>query len=115
MGKLRQTINAIALFEDDPARILDAAEYVVVQRYPDAIATAFIGIFDPKARTLQYANAGHTSPFVRFWDGSVEPLVAHGLPVGLRNLGDPSESLTRSLARRVADGVVHGRHYRSPP
>ena len=48
MGKLRQAVNSIALFEEDPARILDSVEYVALQRYPDAIATAFVGIFDPQ-------------------------------------------------------------------
>jgi PAS domain S-box-containing protein len=98
MGKLRQTINSIALFEDDPARILDATEYVVLQRYPDAIATAFVGIFDPVTKLLQFANAGHGPPVVRLFDGTVEPLVAHGLPVGLRKLVGPSESQSRSLS-----------------
>jgi anti-sigma regulatory factor (Ser/Thr protein kinase) len=115
MGKLRQAINAIALFEDDPARILDATEYVVLQRYPDAIATAFIGIFDPETKMLQYANAGHTYPFVRFLNGGVEQIVAHGLPVGLRKLIEPSESLTRSLADAAllvlyTDGITEAGH-----
>jgi PAS domain S-box-containing protein len=98
MGKLRQTLNSIALFEEDPARILDAVEYVALQRYPDAIATAFVGIFDPATKMMQFANAGHTAPLVRLHDGTVELLVAHGLPIGLRNLVEPSKSLTRSLA-----------------
>jgi len=98
MGKLRQTVNSIALFEEDPARILDAVEYVALQRYPDAIATAFVGIFDPETKTIQFANAGHTAPLVRLHDGTVEPLVAHGLPIGLRNLVEPSKSVMRSLA-----------------
>lgn len=115
MGKLRHTINSIALFEGDPARILDAAEYVVLQRYPDAIATAFIGIFDPVASTLQFANAGHCSPFVRLLDGSVEPLVAHGLPIGLRKLIAPSESQRRSLTDVAVmvfytDGITEAGH-----
>lgn len=115
MGKLRHTINSIALFEDDPARILDASEYVVLQRYPDAIATAFIGIFDPVTKRLQFANAGHGSPLVRLLDGSVEPLVAHGLPVGLRKLVGPSESQSRSLAGAAVmvfytDGITEAGH-----
>ncbi|MGH7716178.1 MAG: SpoIIE family protein phosphatase, partial [Vulcanimicrobiaceae bacterium] len=115
MGKLRQTINSIAMFEKDPARILDAMEYVVLQRYPDAIATAFIGIYDPVAKTLKYANAGHNSPLVRFRDGTVESLVAHGLPVGLRKLAEPSESRGRSLTDAAlmvfyTDGITEASH-----
>lgn len=115
MGKLRQTINSIALFEEDPARIMDAMEYVVLQRYSDAIATAFIAIFDPVTKLLQYANAGHPSPLVRCWDGTVEPLVAHGLPVGLRKLVGASESRSRSLADAslivfYTDGITEAGH-----
>ena len=115
MGKLRHTINSIALFEENPARILDATEYVVLQRYQDAIATAFIGIFDPKTKLLQFANAGHTSPLVRLWNGTVEALVAHGLPIGLRKLVQPSESMSRSLddvAQMVlyTDGITESGH-----
>jgi anti-sigma regulatory factor (Ser/Thr protein kinase) len=115
MGKLRHTINSIALFEKDPSRILDAMEYVVLQRYPDAIATAFIAIFDPVTKALHYATAGHAPPLVRFWDGRVEALEAHGLPVGLRKLVAPSESCVRTLEDAAlivfyTDGITEATH-----
>jgi anti-sigma regulatory factor (Ser/Thr protein kinase) len=97
MGKLRHAINAVSLYEDDPARILDVAEYVLLQRYPDAIATAFLAIVDTTERRIAFANAGHPYPFVRTWDGAVERLVAEGLPVGSRMLAAPAQSRTRTL------------------
>jgi GAF domain-containing protein/anti-sigma regulatory factor (Ser/Thr protein kinase) len=97
MGKLRHAINVIALYEPDPARILDVAERVVLQRYPDAIVTAFVALFDPHNQRIRYANAGHPYPQVRLWDGSVEPLVAEGMQIGLRSMASPSASRERSL------------------
>jgi len=97
MGKLRHAINVIAMYESDPARILDVAERVVLQRYPQTIVTAFVALYDPHERRMRYANAGHPYPFLRRWDGSVEPLVADGMPIGLRTMAGPARSHTRSL------------------
>ena len=36
MGKLRHAINVVAMYEPDPVRILDAAERVLLRRYPAA-------------------------------------------------------------------------------
>jgi PAS domain S-box-containing protein len=90
MAKLRHALNVVAMYESNPARILDAAERVVLQRYPDAMATAFVAIFDTVAHRLVYANAGHPYPFARMSDGSIRELKAEGLPIGLRTLGPPA-------------------------
>lgn len=47
--------------------------------------TAFYGIFDPRARTLSYASAGHNPPRVKRCQGRrIESLdVASGLPLGI--------------------------------
>ncbi|MGH7329274.1 MAG: SpoIIE family protein phosphatase, partial [Polyangiaceae bacterium] len=91
-------INVIAMNEHDPARLLDEAEYVLLQHYPDAMVTAFIAILDPGKRRIEYANAGHYYPLLRLWDGSIEPLTAHGMPIGLRGLGKSEPSRSRTLA-----------------
>lgn len=96
MGKLRHALNVIAMYESNPARILDAAEGVVLQRYPDAIATAFLAIYDPATQRLVYANAGHPYPIVRLCDGSLQELAADGLPIGLRSLAEPATFESRS-------------------
>jgi serine phosphatase RsbU (regulator of sigma subunit) len=111
MGKLRQSLNVIAMYERDPAKILDAAECVVLQRYPDAIATAFVAIFDPIKRRIVYANAGHPYPLARLGDGSVVQLRAGGLPIGLRAIGERAQSRARSthdisLLTFCTDGLV---------
>jgi PAS domain S-box-containing protein len=97
MGKLRHAINVIAMYEAEPARILDVAERVVLQRYPQAIVTAFVALYDPREHRIRYANAGHPYPLLRRWDGTVEPLAAGGLPIGLRTMVPPAKSHSRRL------------------
>jgi phosphoserine phosphatase RsbU/P len=46
--------------------------------------TAFVAEFDPATRTLNYINAGHNNPILRRSNGTVEYLVAGGLPLGIR-------------------------------
>jgi GAF domain-containing protein/anti-sigma regulatory factor (Ser/Thr protein kinase) len=98
MSKLRHTINVVAKYEEDPVHILDAVEPVVQQRYPDAIATAFVAIIDNRRHTITYANAGHPAPMLRRKGASIDQLSARGLPIGLRSLEvDGPKFLTRQL------------------
>lgn len=102
MGKLRHAINVVAMYEPDPVRILDAAERILLRRYPGAVATAFVAILDVRRRTVTYANAGHPYPILRCNDGSLEELQADGLPIGLRSAGPA----VRATTKRVDDAVL---------
>ena len=111
MGKLRHSINVVAMYESDPARILDAAERILLRRYPNAVATAFAAIFDSRQRTLTYANAGHPYPYLRRRDGTIEELEADGLPIGLRSQAPAFAARTRlvtdaSLLAFFTDGLT---------
>ncbi|MGA9945177.1 MAG: SpoIIE family protein phosphatase [Candidatus Cybelea sp.] len=111
MGKLRHAINVVAMYEPDPVRILDAAERILLRRYPDSVATAFVTIFDAQRRTITYANAGHPYPFLRRSDGSLEELRADGLPLGLRSFGPSHKARTNpigdaSLLAFFTDGLT---------
>ncbi|MBV9300612.1 MAG: SpoIIE family protein phosphatase [Acidobacteriaceae bacterium] len=48
---------------------------------PEKYATFFFALFDEKARSLTYTNAGHLSPLL-FRNGSVVPLDSNGTVVG---------------------------------
>jgi PAS domain S-box-containing protein len=85
MGRMRQAIEALATYEPDPVRLLDAADRVLRRAHPDAIVTALVGVLDPAARTLTYATAGHPTPIVRAPDGTTRQLPGRGLPLGLRD------------------------------
>jgi serine phosphatase RsbU (regulator of sigma subunit)/anti-sigma regulatory factor (Ser/Thr protein kinase) len=111
MGKLRHAINVAAMYEPDPVRILDAAERILVRRFPGSVATAFVAIFDSRLGTITYANAGHPYPILRYGDGSMKELEADGLPIGMRSLGPPGRALTKrlenaSLLAFYTDGLV---------
>lgn len=98
MGKLRHAINVVALYESNPARILDAAEGILLRRYPDSVATAFAAILDSRSRTISYASAGHPYPLLRRRDGTIKELEAEGLPLGLRSAGPATMPVTERLA-----------------
>jgi serine/threonine-protein kinase RsbW len=100
MGKLRHALNVVAMYEADPVRVLDVAERIVLRRYPEAVATAFVAIIDTRRKTVTYANAGHPYPMLRYADGSMRFLAAEGLPIGLRYLHPSQTRRTDTL-----DGV----------
>ncbi len=97
MGKLRHAINVVAMYERNPVQILNAAERILLRRFPGSVATAFVSIFDDRDRSLTYANAGHPYPILRSKDGSLEELEADGLPIGLRSEGLTAQVRTKSL------------------
>ncbi|HZY97285.1 MAG TPA: ATP-binding SpoIIE family protein phosphatase [Candidatus Cybelea sp.] len=97
MGKLRHAINVIGTYESDPARILDAAERILLRRYPNSIATCFCAILNTLDSTIEYANAGHPYPLLRRSDGSLEELKADGLPIGLRSAGATGNTMRKRL------------------
>jgi anti-sigma regulatory factor (Ser/Thr protein kinase) len=83
MGKLRQAIGMAAMYERDPARVLDAVDFQLRSRRSDSIVTAFIGIIDPSRRFMRYAGAGHPPALLRR-GGEILELHSTGLPLGLR-------------------------------
>jgi PAS domain S-box-containing protein len=86
MGNMRQIIRGIAQVHADPALMLDAADRALRLEHPDRFVTAFVGVFDPIARTFAYASAGHPPPMLRHPDGEIELLSDGGLPLGLRHI-----------------------------
>lgn len=76
MGRLRHTVRA-ALFDGaTPAKALALANDVVYGGEPE-LATAFVGVIDTVAMTLEWATAGHPPPF----------LVRGGEPVMIEGVG----------------------------
>jgi phosphoserine phosphatase RsbU/P len=65
--------------------------------------TAFLGEYDPAARTLTYINAGHNPPILRRASGSIERLEAGGLPLGIQ---DNSSYQTGTVTFESADWLV---------
>ena len=110
MGKMRQAIKTLALYESDPSRLLDIVDRELKRTDPEALVTALVGVFDPAQSTLAYATAGHPPPFVRYPDGRVETLPARGLPLGLRGSIETPTATVRlpigSLVVLYTDGLT---------
>ena len=85
MGRVRMAIETVAIYEPDPARLLDAADAVLRRAHPDAIVTALVAVLDPATQRFTYATAGHPTPLVRALDGTTRQLPGRGLPLGLRD------------------------------
>jgi len=97
MAKVRHGIDVLPMSEGDPARILDIIDWLLRQRLPDAVVTAFVGIISADRSTIRYANAGHLFPLVRLRNGNIVELPSSGLPLGLRDQAPRAESAEASL------------------
>lgn len=91
MGKVRQSLRAVALNEPSPRRLLCLLDGILSSEDEDAIVTAFVGVVDLESMTLRYANAGHPAPLLRRKDGSLIELSGTGAPLGLRLADDPAD------------------------
>ena len=92
MGEIRQAIRSAAIEATEPRGVLDHADRALRLAHPDTIATAGFGIYFPATRTLRYAQAGHPLPMICSPDGSIAPLHAEGLPLGMRDLGHGTQT-----------------------
>ena len=113
MSSMRQVIRGVAQVYPDPVAMLDAADRTLKTEYPDTFVTAFVGVFDPVARTLSYASAGHPTPLIRDHRGEVRTLDAIGLPLGLRVRGETATSTVlpeSGLVVFYTDGLIEAEH-----
>jgi GAF domain-containing protein len=94
-----------------PAKVLEQANAMLLGRLPrDTFVTAFLGILSHQS--LRYCNAGHLPPLL-IRAGKVCPLDGHGLPLGVLERHDYSESellLERGdLVFSYTDGLIEAR------
>jgi PAS domain S-box-containing protein len=113
MSSMRQVIRGVAQVYADPIAMLDAADRTLKTEHADTFVTAFVGVFDPIARTLTYASAGHPPPLLRDASGAVTALAAGGLPLGLRVRGETTISIQlpeSALLVFYTDGLIETGH-----
>ncbi|HWT04551.1 MAG TPA: GAF domain-containing SpoIIE family protein phosphatase, partial [Xanthomonadales bacterium] len=90
MSSIRHGLRVLALQQSQPDTMLAVIDEALARDYPDALATAVVGLLDPAARTLSYAIAGHPSPLLRTADGEVIALRGVGVPLGVRGTVKPN-------------------------
>ncbi|MBK9746123.1 MAG: SpoIIE family protein phosphatase [Chloroflexi bacterium] len=83
MSATRAALRAEAERNPSPAEVLRKVNEVIVATIPSGLfVTLFYGVYDPQARTLCYASAGHPHPF--WWhDARTTELENFGMPLGL--------------------------------
>jgi PAS domain S-box-containing protein len=82
MGKLRHTLQFLALEGLTPAAMLDRLNAYVCNSEGD-MATLLVAIYSPATGSLQFSSAGHPPPLVREPDGALIYLPGgRGMPLG---------------------------------
>jgi serine phosphatase RsbU (regulator of sigma subunit)/anti-sigma regulatory factor (Ser/Thr protein kinase) len=82
MVLMRQAIRVAALDTNDPSKIADTCNRLLLAEDENRLASAFIGVIDPETRVLRYVSAGHTPPLLRLPDRTVRRLEPPSPPVG---------------------------------
>jgi len=85
---VRQAIRGAAAVYAEPLAVLEAADRILRDGWPDVTASAFAGIYDPMVWELRFASAGHPAPRLRGPRGEIRDLTAPGRPLGIRRTGD---------------------------
>jgi len=83
MATTRSILRSTAERLDSPGQVLEQANNLLCVDMPDNMyVTCLYAVLEPATGHLCYANAGHPPAFQRSARG-VEPLLAHGMPLGL--------------------------------
>ena len=119
MAKLRQAMQSCAVLEPDPITMLDAADATLRLHDANGLATAIAAIYDPRARQLRFASAGHPLPVLRsgknvgtFDSVTLPPLGVRDLSIGevcttWLNVGDTIVFYTDGLVESTHD-IIEG-------
>ncbi len=114
MANMRQAIRGVAYVHPDPVLMLEAADLALRSESPEIFVTAFVAVIDPVEDTISYTTAGHPSPLLRTASGEIVPLVAHGLPLGLREHDEAPGVSSRiepgSVLVMFTDGLIESTH-----
>jgi serine phosphatase RsbU (regulator of sigma subunit) len=122
MAIARAYLRASAQGQADVGAILGQVNRLLVQDVEgDRFITLLFARLDPKARTLSYASAGHTSGYVLDASGSVKHcLESTGIPLGVEPdasfpCGPPVSLAPGDLVLLLTDGVVETRDPQGAP
>lgn len=84
MAMVHSLILSGALRQRSPAAVLMEVNQMMLRQSSSGIlVSVFLGVLDPKKRTIEYANAGHNPPMMRRASGAIEPLARTGAMLGV--------------------------------
>ena len=110
MVLMRQAIRVAALDTNDPRKIADVCNRLLLADDENRLASAFVGVIDPETRVLRYVSAGHTPPLLRLPDRTVRWLQPPSPPVGaFRNVEfelHEEQCPERSMLVLYTDGII---------
>jgi serine phosphatase RsbU (regulator of sigma subunit)/anti-sigma regulatory factor (Ser/Thr protein kinase) len=112
MGQLRAAVRAYARLDLPPAELIRLLDDTVRELSEDTIVTCIYAVYDPQAKTLVYANAGHPPPLTVDPVGDAQRLLAGGPPLGAGRHDEISETVPLSAGTLLVlytDGLVERR------
>jgi serine phosphatase RsbU (regulator of sigma subunit) len=88
MGPVRAALRAYAIEDADPALALSRLNRFIAVNHPRGVLiTAVVAVYDPRARSFTWANAGHPAPLLATESAGAAPTVAaladHGIALGV--------------------------------
>jgi anti-sigma regulatory factor (Ser/Thr protein kinase) len=112
MGQLRTAVRAYAQLELAPADVLECLDEVIRHLGPEQFVTCLYAVFDPRDRSLTYANAGHLPPLLAVPGEPTRRLDGVGPPVGTGAAATAERRVTLpvgALLTLYTDGLVERR------
>ncbi len=84
MALTRTILRAVAFSHTEPAQVLVRANEIIGREArSDLFVTVFYGVWDPATEHFTYANAGHNPPLLLQPNGNFQPLLGHGVALGI--------------------------------
>ncbi len=96
MSEMRRAIRTSAAAHDSPTAILDTVDAIATSQ-SIGIASAIVGLFDPKTNLLRYSSAGHPPPIFVTAKGRAYTIPGGGTLLGL-GLGSASTEHAATLS-----------------
>ena len=113
MGQLRTAVRTLAVLDLTPDDVIAQLDHVAGNFDGVQLATCLYAVFDPVARSLTYASAGHLPPAVLRPDGDVTFLrLPSGAPLAVGGVPFESECIELTDGSTVVlytDGLVESR------
>mgnify|MGYP001179693792 CR=1 FL=1 len=100
MAVSRTILRTMAFSHQDPAFVLTRTNEIIAREArSDLFVTVFYGVWDPATERFTYANAGHNPPLLRQPNGAFQPLLGHGIALGVL-----PEARMKSLSMQLRPG-----------